>query len=234
MKLVQFPVALEEGTDGHLLVHSLSVPGCVVSGPSRDEALAAFPPTLFAWLTFLEEGGNPVPPPDAELEIAVDEWVQTEARIAAGESYALFEHDRPPLADPEVDRALRWLGDLRGRLLRRVRRLPADEMDRPHGTWTIRQALEELAYSQWWTLSRLQLELFAEPPRDHTLARLDTAMVFVVRQFSHLAPEHRSLLVEAEDGELWTPRKTLRRLLWLEWSLGRAVESALSSEESPA
>ena len=232
---VRFPVGLEQGSDGHWLVHSFTLPGCVAQGAERDAALDALPAALGTWLTWAASLGEVVPPPEAELEVAVDEWVETDAEIASGESTAIFDHDRAALADAEIDRALRWLGALRGRTLTRVKRLPPEQMDALHGgTWTVRRALEELAYSQWWTLSRLRLELFAEPPRDHTLARLDTAMAFVVRQMSHLAPEERDRVVEADDGELWTPRKVLRRLLWLEWSLGRAVERALLSRTPDA
>ena len=34
------------------------------------------------------------------------------------------------------------------------------------------------------------------------------------------------------DGEVWTPRKVLRRLLWLEWALGESALQAMP-EESP-
>ena len=32
------------------------------------------------------------------------------------------------------------------------------------------------------------------------------------------------------EGEEWTPRKVLRRLLWTEWSMGRVVAHALTTE----
>lgn len=224
----RFPVGLEQGPDGAALVHSLSVPGCAAAGASRDEALAAFPAELSRWLRFLAAAGEPVPAADEELEVAVDEWVRTDADIRAGDSHACFEADRASLTDAEIDRGLRWLGDLRGRLLAPVRRAPDAELDRPlEAGWTVRQVLEELARAQWWTLSRLGASPLGELP-DRTLGRLDAAMALVVEQFSHLPADARDRVVEL-DGERWTPRKVLRRLLWLEWSLGRVAERARNS-----
>ncbi|MET0399565.1 MAG: hypothetical protein ABW277_22435 [Longimicrobiaceae bacterium] len=217
---------LEEGGDGAFLAHALSLPGCVAPGPTAEAAAGALEGEVLEWLRFLAAAGEPVPPADAELEIAVDEWLRTDARAGAGESTACFAHDLRPLDDADVDRELRWLGGLRGELLARVRRLPADQADRPlPGGGTVRRALEELARAQWWTLSRLGASPLGELP-DRTLGRLDTAMALTVDHFSHMPPERRGLLLEI-DGEEWTPRKVLRRLLWTEWSLGRVVALAL-------
>src|SRR5690606_10531382 len=113
----RFPVGLEEGPDGAVNVHSLSVPGCVGSGASREEALEEFQAVLGAWLRFLAEEGEPVPPVETELEIRVDEWITTEADVAAGESNVCFEADLVPATEGELLRGLRLLGALRGRLL---------------------------------------------------------------------------------------------------------------------
>lgn len=223
---ITISVALEEGPDGATLVHALSLPGCAVLGRSQQAALEAFPATLAEWLDALETMGEPVPPREAELEVAVDEWVTTDANVAAGESDACFEADLAPLSEEELLAGLRRLGDLRGLLLQRLRRLPDAELDRGwSGEWTARRALEELARAQWWTLTRLGASPLAElPPR--TLGRLDTAMALVVQQLTQLPAAERGRVLEI-DGEVWTPRKVLRRLLWLEWSLGRVALAAL-------
>jgi predicted RNase H-like HicB family nuclease len=226
--ILKFPVGLEEAPDGATFAHSLTVPGCVARGPTRDDALAAFPRVLSQWLRALGAMGEPVPAADAELEIAVDEWITTDADVAAGESNVCFEADLRPLTEAEVLSGMQRLGDLRGMLLARIRRMPDAELDGfRSGSWTLRQTLDELARAQWWTLSRLGASPLAEVP-DRTLARLDTAMALVVQHFGHLTPEMREQVIELE-GEVWTPRKVLRRLLWLEWSLGRAARHALTA-----
>lgn len=218
---------VEEGSDGAFLAHALTLPGCVAPGPTAEAAAWALEGEVFEWLRFLAAVGEPVPPGEAELEIAVDEWLRTGARVGGGETTACFASDLRPLEDADIDRELRWLGGLRAALLARVRRLPGDQADRPlPGGGTVRRALEELARAQWWTLSRLGASPLGELP-DRTLGRLDTAMALTLDYFSHLPPERRGVLLEI-DGEEWTPRKVLRRLLWTEWSLGRVVALALS------
>jgi predicted RNase H-like HicB family nuclease len=222
-------VGLEEGADGSLLAHAFTVPGCAASGRTPEEAMVAFERALAEWLRFLAFAREPVPPEGAELEVTVDEWLRTDARVADGESTALFAADLAPLAEDEVDRGLRRLGALRGLLLAGVRRRPDAELDRPTpGGSTVRRVLEELARAQWWTLSRLGATPMAGA-EDRTLSRLDTAMALVVEQFTTLPPERRGVRLEL-DGEEWTPRKVLRRLLWLEWTLGRAARAGLAGE----
>ena len=218
--LARVSVGLEEGADGELVAHPLALAGCAASGASPRAAVGAFEREWMEWLRFLASAGEPVPPPGAELEIAVDEWVRTDARTGVGESAALFAADLRPLSDDEIRRSLRLLGDLRGRLLARVRRLRPAELE------------EELARAQWWTLSRLGATPLAGAP-DRTVARLDTALALVVQHLGHLEPDRRGLRLEL-DGEEWTPRKVLRRLLWLEWTLGRAAIRALDATPTSA
>jgi predicted RNase H-like HicB family nuclease len=230
-ELTRVSVGLEEGADGAVLAHGLGLPGCAAAGGGADVAMAAFERALGEWLRFLAFAREPVPPAEAELEVSVDEWIRTDARVSAGESEALFAADLAPLADAEIDRGLRRLGALRGLLLARVRRLPDAELDRPTaGGTTVRRVLEELARAQWWTLSRLGATPMAGAD-DRTLSRLDTAMALVVEHFTSLAPERRGTRL-AMEGEEWTPRKVLRRLLWLEWTMGRAAAAGL--EAAPA
>jgi predicted RNase H-like HicB family nuclease len=222
----RFPIGLEQGPDGSALAHSLSLPGCTAFGASPEAAAAAFQNALADWLALLSAAGEPVPPTDAELEVSVDEWISTDADVSAGESTACFAADLAALSEAEIDRGLRVLGELRGRLLARVRRQPAAVLDaETDAGWTVRQILEELARGTWWTLSRLGASPMADPA-EGTLGRLDTALALAVQAFAHLPAERRGLRLEM-DGEEWTPRKVMRRLLWQEWALGRAAASAL-------
>src|SRR5687767_3472221 len=123
MQSHSFPVGLEQGADGAVLAHALSVPGCVAVGVDAEEALAALGGALGEWLSALAAMGEPVPPGGVELELAVDEWLLSDAAVWVGESTVCFEADRAPLTDEEIARGLRRLGDLRGALLARVRGL---------------------------------------------------------------------------------------------------------------
>lgn len=222
-------VGIEEGADGSALVHSLGFPGCVAFGATPQDALEAYAGELSAWLAFRESVALPVPPRDTEIDIAVDEWVASDANVAHGESEVCFEADLRPLLDAEINEGLHLLGDLRGRLLRELRRLPRGTLEQASADeMSLRRIVDELARAQWWTLTRLGASPLAEVPAS-PLGRLDTAMALVVQQFTGFVREARDMVLEVE-GEVWTPRKVLRRLLWLEWWLGKAAFVALERE----
>jgi predicted RNase H-like HicB family nuclease len=230
-------VGLEQGADGMLWVHPLVPAGCAARGSTPQDAVALFEREYQAWLRFALSAGEQVPPDGAELEVTVDEWIETGAAVGAGESRALFAADVPALGEQELGRGMRLLGDLRGRLLSAIRAIPRAELEaRLDGNsadgWTVRSVLEELARAQWWTLSRLGASPLGAPP-EATLGRLDTAMALVVQQLGELEPARRGLRVELE-GEEWTPRKVLRRLLWLEWWLGSVALAGLAAGDGSA
>lgn len=222
----RIPVGLEQGPDGSVRAHALSLPGCSALAGSAEAALAVLPAELGRWYRLLTAVGDPVPPIDAELELSVDEWIATEADVAGGQSNVCFDWDRAALSDLEIGAGLRRLGDVRGVLLSRVRRGGDAVLDQAFvGEWTVRRTLEELARAQWWTLSRLGASPLADPGRS-TIARMDTALALAVERLTHLPTELRDRLLVLE-GEEWTPRKVLRRLLWLEWEIGRPAALAL-------
>jgi predicted RNase H-like HicB family nuclease len=230
-ELTRIAVGLEQGADGGLMAHGLTLPGCVGIGATPEEAMASFERALVDWLALLAAAGEPVPPPDAELEVAVDEWVETDAHVMEGETAALFAHDLRPLTQAEAEAGVRRLGDLRGRMLAPVRRRRNVNLDVEAAPGLpVRQVMEELARAQWWTLSRLGATPMAGAP-DHTLARLDTAAALVVDRMTALPDEARGHRIEL-DGEEWTPRKVMRRLLWLEGTLGAVALAGLVAADA--
>lgn len=224
-------VGLEEGADGMLMAHALNLPGCVAIGASPGQAMAEFERSLRLWLQFLASNGERVPAADEEIQVSVDEWIATDARVGGAVSTALFEADLPPLTQEEAELGVRRLGDIRGRLLAPMRRRRDLNLDvpAPMTSATVRQVLEELARAQWMLLSRLGASPMAGAP-DHTLARLDTAAALVVDRMTTLPDDARARRLEL-DGEEWTPRKVLRRLLGLEWTLGVIALAGLAAAE---
>ena len=212
-------VGLEEGPGGATNVHGFTIPGCRSSGPTKEEALASFEGELASWLSFLAANGLGVWSPGQDLEIQVDEWLLTDVAVAAGETDVCFEADRVTLAESELSRGVQLLGLLRGRLLSGIRgRRNAELEARGESDLNVRIVLDELARAQWWTLTRLGSSPLGRIPEE-VVARLDTAMALAVHQLTSLPSEARAGVIELE-GEEWTPRKVLRRLLWLEWEVG--------------
>lgn len=215
-------VGLEEDDAGLIRAHSLDLLGLEALGQGAEDAVSAFMGRVQHALPILEQLGRPVPDRSAELEIAVDEWVRSDADLATGRSTACFESDREALSDQDLLAGLDLLGSLRSRLIRPFRRSRNEQLDQLQaGDVSVRTLLDGLAQAQWWTLTRLGASPMAEVP-EQVVARLDTSMALVVERMANLSPDRRGLEIEL-DGEPWTPRKVLRRLLWLEWSYGDAV-----------
>lgn len=226
----RWSVGLEQGADGAIRAHALSILGCEEIGGDPEDALDRFSRSLGGMIRELGRIGMTIPAPGVELEITVDEWVATDAEIAKGESIACFDRDRTALLDAERIAGLHLLGDLRGRILSRVRRARNEDLEAIGSPEVnVRSILDDLAQAQWWTLTRLGASPLADVP-DGVVARLDTAMALVVQCFADMPADIRGGSV-ALDGEEWTPRKVLRRLLWLEWSLGDAALHLLESSE---
>lgn len=223
-------VGLEEGADGAFRAHALSLIGCEEVGVDANDAVDRFAVALQGRIRDLARMGRTVPSHDTEIEITVDEWISTPAMVAAGETVACFERDREPLQRTERLAGLHLLGDLRGRLLPHIRRARNEQLEAiGHQEVNVRAILDELAKAQWWTLTRLGASPLAEVP-DQVVGRLDTAMALVVQTINGLEDSPPAEPVTLE-GEEWTPRKVLRRLLWLEWSLGDAALRHLEAAE---
>lgn len=220
-------VGLEESDGGYVHAHALTIPGLVTTGFGAEDALREFERVLPRWFAFLSEAREPIPGPEVEIEIAVDEWVSTELAVAAGESDAFFDADRAPLTDAEIRLGLALLGGMRAALLPHIRRAKDEDLARiPAGDTDVRMILDELARAQWWLLTRLGASPLGLIP-ERVVARLDTAMALVVDRLAQLPMDARDRVIEF-DGEVWSPRKVLRRLVLLEATLGdlaiRAME----------
>lgn len=220
-------VGIEEGADGSFLVHGLSLPGCAAWGTTVDVAIDAWTVAMNDWFRFLSAEGEPTPPREVEIDVHVEEWLRTDARLQQGESRACFEADREPMLDDELGRGVRLLGALRGRLLPIIRRARDEELE-AMGTPALnaRLVLDELARASWWTLTRLGASPLGEVP-DRVVGRLDTSMALAVQRMTELDPCSRGYCIELDDEE-WTARKVMRRLLWLEWTLGGAALDVLA------
>jgi hypothetical protein len=229
--IIRVSVGLEEGPDGAVRVHALNLAGCSGGGPDRHTALSEFEHELREWLAFLAVEGEIAHAGDAE--ITVDEWIRTDADVGGGASNVFFEADRRPVDEGELARGIRLLGRLRGRLVPRIRRSRDQDLENDGSCGpSARLILDELARAQWWLLTRLGASPLAAVP-ERVVGRLDTAMALIVQHLGHLPESARGTVLEL-DGEEWSARKVLRRLLWLEWALGGAALRALNARPGAA
>jgi predicted RNase H-like HicB family nuclease/uncharacterized damage-inducible protein DinB len=98
------------------LAHVLDLLGCVVQGDTTDEAVAATPDAIRAYLGYLRRHGEKVDP-NEKIEMRVAE--HNTAGMFSGQ--AIWPQDLKPLAPAALARYLRWLEWSRADLLALVK-----------------------------------------------------------------------------------------------------------------
>jgi hypothetical protein len=220
---MRISIGLELDNEGRALAWALDFPGCFAYADEGPEAVVGLARELVAYEDWITRHAGP-----GQLELGnfdlrvVDTWqvitINDQFDLAEG-GYAVnawFWHDWKPLAGSEIERGLDLLRWSREDLLLVLRGIPAEELDRPHPgeRWSIRGIARHVANAEWWYLDRLGL---AEGGREQlpqdTLERLG----WVRDRLNAALPalERRDLVV-GKEGEIWSPRKLLRRALWHE------------------
>ncbi len=130
-------------------------------------------------------------------------------------SSSFFPYDWKPLTAVEVKHGLDMLSWSRDELLQTVRGLNPEKLDAayPGERWSINGILGHMGGAEWWYLDRLGLAFPKEQVPEEPLARLE-----IVRKAlnSALSKLEGVKTVTGVDGEIWSPRKILRRALWHE------------------
>lgn len=211
---------LEEDSRGACIAHVPDLAGCLAAGENRQAALAAAPAAIGAYLRWCARHGEPLSE-DGSVQIAVAEVQHAAGPWRRGSANALFAVDRAPLGDGELRTYLRRMGYARSDLIAFVRGLPSGSTNGAPGPVSpphVRAAIEHLAETEAWYLSRLGQRITIEPT-DDALQRLIDARARTVEAILRLSPRQRDLVYvptertsdDPEEG--WTLRKVLRRCL---------------------
>lgn len=232
----------EIGTDGGALLYSFDPPGLVARGDSLTAALAG---ATAGHAELCDIEGSAVPDgrvePDHKshpsgFNFVVAEEYRRRGKVANGNTSATFKPDLVPLSRAEVDHYLKLLAESRRRLLL-LRPLiddapdPAARLDFHPAPkrMSIRRQLQHIASCERWYLTKVWPGLGRLARAPDVWARLATVRDLVVRTFQ-AQPEASLALVREVNGEVWTPRKVVRRLMYHEKfhrdTLGRDLRGA--------
>jgi hypothetical protein len=220
-------IGLENNFEGRSLAWALELPGCFAYGPDGPGAIIAMGqaiPAYAAWIGMHSENSW-FNPPNIDIRLVetcadffVDgQWNRFEEpgpdRTAV---HSWFFHDWKPLAQEEVEHALQMLSWSRTDLLALTAGLSDAQMDkdRPGERRTIRGILGHVANAEWRYLDQLGLATCtrAQLPED-VHARLSTQRARLEAVLPGLVGVQQ---VTGKLGELWSPRKLVRRALWHE------------------
>lgn len=207
------------------MVHVPALLGCIATGPTTEDALAATPDAIRAFLRFLKQHGEDVSPDDP-IETEVAQHITTGDWLGNGSPYLVFESDLEPVSDEETALHLRRFRWMREDLAAWVRTQSDEQLDaepQPKGRPARKIILHVLAVPGSYLsaalggatgFSRLQTEA------ERRLVPLDEALIrcvdMVDARVAESTPEQRSQVLQ-RPKDVRTFRKALRRMLEHDW-----------------
>jgi DinB superfamily len=221
---VQIRVAVENGNDNRSLAWALDYPGCFVYGPDESTVILSIPQTYLHYADWISRHTTHSWVKTNSLDIRlVEVWqcyfINDDFQIRENgiEVNAWFRDDWRPLSKLEASRGKLLLDWSREDLLAVAQPLTERQMKlHTPGVerWTIQRILQHIANAEWWYLDRLDLALWkkADLPED-PFSRLELVRKRVIEVMDELPGLQK---VNGKEGEFWSPRKLLRRLLYHE------------------
>jgi len=218
-------VGLENGADGRPLAWALDYPGCFAYGAGGPEAVINMAPAFVAFKSWVarhtsESWLTDIQAVDVRLAEVWEVYnIDSDYNATPDGEYevnAWFRHDWKPLTRVDVRRGLQVLSFARADLLESVKDLPGEILDLtyPQERWSIRGVLGHIAKAEWWYLDRLEM---AGSARGSLPQEIFEQLAAVRSQLEKVLPDLEGVdLVRGVQGEIWSPRKLLRRAIWHE------------------
>ncbi|MGZ6316198.1 MAG: DinB family protein [Anaerolineales bacterium] len=219
-------VGIENNNDDRTIAWALEYPGCFAYGRDSLEAQDNFLPAAreyAGWIARHEASWLPSDGIDVGVEETFDvyfvdgnfELVQRGKGSSMVESF--FRHDWKPLTSVDIERALKLLSWSRSDLLQTISGLSQQKLDETYGgeRWSINGILKHIGGAEWWYQERIG---HPYPEREDDISTQPLERLQITRDhFNALLPKLEGVQhVIGLDGELWSPRKALRRALWHE------------------
>lgn len=216
-------IGLENNNEGRSLAWTLDHFGCIGYGPDGQSAVMSMAkaiPDYIAWM----ESHTSTPwfnPADIDIrlvEIVDDYEIDHQFNVVPENGRlikAWFKTDWKPVSQTEMEQAIQILAWSRKDMLKLTDAISDSELDRGRQgeKMTIREILGHIGRAEWWLMDRLDRShdraLLAEDP----LERYAKERGWLLANLPDLIDLQQ---VTGKDGELWSPRKVLRRLCWHE------------------
>jgi len=220
-----FRIGIENNNDDRTIAWALKHPGCFAYGQDGNEAqknLIQAAREYAAWIARHGESWL-----DDKVDLIVEETFdayfinQAFERVERGrDTYmveSFFVYDWKPLVPHEIERALKLLAWSRADLMSIVEGLSVQKFGQtyPNERWAISGILRHIGGAEWWYQERIGYP-FPEDEKDVPEDPFERLAV-VRDHFNSLLPKLDGLnKVIGLEGEIWSPRKVLRRALWHE------------------
>jgi len=222
--MMKFRVGIENNNEGiRSIAWVLNHPGCFAYGGDEQESLANAFVAIREYARWLDEHEKTWIPVDVDIEPHVEQvWtdytINEEFDRVEKDGYDVepfFEHDWKPLTGTDIERGLKLLAWSHADLLAVLEKLTPEQwaFKKEGERWDIAGIVNHIGGAEWWYLDRLGLAFpRAEVPKE-PLERIQKVRNLMNEALPTLKAVNR---VAGVDGELWSPRKVLRRALWHE------------------
>lgn len=220
---MNFQIGLENNFEGRSLAWVLKHPGCFAYGTNGNTALQALPRAIKEYALWIaqhsrSEAWLSVEDVEIKLEETWEDYTIDENFDPSQDGYSVnawFLHDWKPLSEQEVRRGIQLLEWTREDLLETVSPLSPQILEAryPGERWNISGILRHIGGAEWWYLDRLGLAFPRQQVPTQPLKRLEVVRQHLNSVLPTLVGSHQ---VVGIDGEIWSPRKVLRRAVWHE------------------
>ncbi len=219
-----FRVGIENNNEGiRSIAWALEHPGCFAYGKGANEALASLPDAIRAYaiwihqheLSWIDAASIETVVEEVFTDYNINESMDRDEHSDFYEVDSWFQHDWKPLTAQDLERAFKLLAWNRTDLLETIIGLSAEkfEMKYEGERWPINGILSHVGGAEWWYMERLGLAFPRNDVPKEPLARLEK----VRAHLNHILPTLNGInQVVGLNGELWSPRKMLRRVAWHE------------------
>jgi hypothetical protein len=218
-----FQVGIENNNEGYRsIAWALEHPGCFAYGTDSGYALSNLAAIITAYSTWITRHESTWIVTD-KIELSIeDTWTDYDINESFDrvekEGYTVepfFQYDWKSLTTTDIERGLKLLAWSREDLLATISNLKPEQwaFKKEEERWDIAGIVRHIGNAEWWYLDRLGL---AFPEEQLPSEPVERAVKVRARLNEVLPKLEGSKQVVGIDGELWSPRKVLRRALWHE------------------
>lgn len=179
------------------VAHVPALPGAAARGKTVEEAKENVRAAIHEYLSLLHNVGEQVPRGDGEIHLEFEEVDTT-----------TFLTDYDTLRPNEIETLFRWMAISRQELMDLVKSAPVEALDWKAGenSLTLREIICHIAEADLWYTERLKQ--WPEAP----LFRLAATRGVALERLRSLTEAERNSAT-VHEGQEWTPRKVMRRML---------------------
>ncbi|MBI3168750.1 MAG: DinB family protein [Chloroflexi bacterium] len=234
---MKYRIGVENNSEGiRSIAWMLDHPGCYAYGKDEAEAIANSPTSVRAYAEWLSHHGASWVSMQEETIPAVEQvWVNyvinQQFERVQGDGYEVepfFEHDWKPLTDTDIERGMKLLAWSRADLLALLEKLTPDQWayKKERERWDIAGIVNHIGSAEWWYMDRLGLAFPRADVPNEPLDRISKVRDLINSVLPTLKDVNQ---VVGLEGELWSPRKVLRRALWHERDHTEHIQKILFS-----